>query len=638
MPKTEGSVWSFDLRSYNPNDLSDSDSDDALPDNLCSDGSTLVDQPLSEDNDTAVFKPNPWSIAKINAASRLASHSAQKSQESYDVRKISEINKAYEKKQPKGRIVDLLKKQAQQPSAGKISGLRPLDAPLSGNTRKPGYPSKSSTLSDSFPAVLGNRHHLGKCDYTKAVDSTRRLRNAPCDTDPLSTGRRAIHTKTAFSSNARAESRLSISGNCATQSSGASRSGSLFQSGQESSTWASIGQSPLGPCIVASEHSPGALPRAVIPPQHQALPASDPPYRGPDVSSSLINQISTSFHDDSGAPLRTCLPLEFQTQKATTPALANANESPTHLSSQNRVSIKKATKPSMTPSTALTSWTSPASSTHLTSTPFAPPHASTYMYAQEPSVIDIPSISHNIVDEQNAFPIKNRQGAQTKLSEAHAPQPQEGVLPNVESRPRSQSAVAVPASQSKPDFPVLTHRPVSSAPALECLPAMSRTRLETDKPPRFTSVHKRGPTTSLPAPGAEIVGASCLSLPHAGESAYNHPALRSSVDDDAEWSTLPKRNHRPPSAQSKSLITSSAKFLLPTRTRAPSPTESHEVEAGKRPRITLYHPPPRTAAIDLAGLEGRYACVRSAMRKVRTPDILHLGSCLGRSVHGGRPG
>jgi hypothetical protein len=72
MPKAEDSVWSFDLRSYNANDFSDSESDDVLPDNLCSDGSTLVDQPLSEDNDTAVFNPNPWSIAKINAASRSA--------------------------------------------------------------------------------------------------------------------------------------------------------------------------------------------------------------------------------------------------------------------------------------------------------------------------------------------------------------------------------------------------------------------------------------------------------------------------------------------------------------------------------------------------------------------------------------
>src|SRR6266404_1544277 len=72
MPKTNDSIWSFNLRTYNPNDFSDSESDDSLPDNLCSDGSTLVDQPLSEDNDTAIFKPNPWSIAKINAASRSA--------------------------------------------------------------------------------------------------------------------------------------------------------------------------------------------------------------------------------------------------------------------------------------------------------------------------------------------------------------------------------------------------------------------------------------------------------------------------------------------------------------------------------------------------------------------------------------
>ena len=72
MPKSDDSLWSFNLRSHNPCDFSDSDPDDPLLDNLCSDGSTLVDHPLSEDNDTAEFRPNPWSIAKINAASRLA--------------------------------------------------------------------------------------------------------------------------------------------------------------------------------------------------------------------------------------------------------------------------------------------------------------------------------------------------------------------------------------------------------------------------------------------------------------------------------------------------------------------------------------------------------------------------------------
>ena len=74
MPKTDDSVWSFNLRSHNPCDFSDPDSDheDLLVDNPCSDGSTLVDHSLNEDNDTAVFKPNPWSIARINAASRVA--------------------------------------------------------------------------------------------------------------------------------------------------------------------------------------------------------------------------------------------------------------------------------------------------------------------------------------------------------------------------------------------------------------------------------------------------------------------------------------------------------------------------------------------------------------------------------------
>ena len=77
MPESDGSPWSFDL-CYNPCDFSDSDPDDP-PDNLCSDGSTLVDHPLSEDTDTAVFKPNPWSIARINAASRLAQKYALRS-------------------------------------------------------------------------------------------------------------------------------------------------------------------------------------------------------------------------------------------------------------------------------------------------------------------------------------------------------------------------------------------------------------------------------------------------------------------------------------------------------------------------------------------------------------------------------
>lgn len=177
----------------------------------------------------------------------------------------------------------------------------------------------------------------------------------------------------------------------------------------------------------------------------------------------------------------------------------------------------------------------------------------------------------------------------------------------------------------------------SSAQASEYLPTMSRNQLETDKPPRFPPLHRRTPTPGLPTLESGLVGVSSLPVRRTWGSAYDHPALRLATDDDAEWSTLPKRKP-PPSVQSRDSIASSAKFFLPTRTRTPPPMESREAEVGKRPRITLYRPPPRTAAIDLVGLESRYACVRSAMRKVRTPDVLHPGSCLGRSVLASGPG
>jgi hypothetical protein len=71
----------------------------------------------------------------------------------------------------------------------------------------------------------------------------------------------------------------------------------------------------------------------------------------------------------------------------------------------------------------------------------------------------------------------------------------------------------------------------------------------------------------------------------------------------------------------KDMITSSAKFHLPIRSRGMSSmTEPHEERMEKRPRITLYRPPPRTATVDTADLEGRYACVRDTMRKVSIVD------------------
>lgn len=53
--------------------------------------------------------------------------------------------------------------------------------------------------------------------------------------------------------------------------------------------------------------------------------------------------------------------------------------------------------------------------------------------------------------------------------------------------------------------------------------------------------------------------------------------------------------------------------------------ENHEERSGKRPRITLYRPPPRTATVNLDGLEGRYTLVRNTMRKVRTLVTTDMG-------------
>jgi hypothetical protein len=109
-------------------------------------------------------------------------------------------------------------------------------------------------------------------------------------------------------------------------------------------------------------------------------------------------------------------------------------------------------------------------------------------------------------------------------------------------------------------------------------------------------------------------------------SAYDHPALQPTPEDDTEWSTLPQRQ-RQPSERLNNSIATSAKFRLPICPRTSSPTtEPDEVGMRKRPRISLYRPPPRTATVDIASLESRYALVRGAMRKVRTRYIKDMDS------------
>lgn len=134
-----------------------------------------------------------------------------------------------------------------------------------------------------------------------------------------------------------------------------------------------------------------------------------------------------------------------------------------------------------------------------------------------------------------------------------------------------------------------------------------------------------GQANSLNLPAPEIVDASRPAHSRTRISVYDHPALKPSVDNDCEWSTFSHRKSRP-RGLSSDLITTSAKFRLPIRSNVlPPTTEKHEERTEKRPRITLYNPPPRTVTLDLAGIESRYALVRGTMRKVRTFIIIITG-------------
>ncbi|KAI0044776.1 hypothetical protein FA95DRAFT_1574231 [Auriscalpium vulgare] len=114
------SEWSFNMRSHQC--LSDSDSDTSPPHSpssamLSDDTRQFLDLDLSSREDSAVYKPNPWSIAKVNAASRPAPAPAQP--------KPATTRCDKQRKQPTGIIADMLRKQAQQPSAPEGTGLKP---------------------------------------------------------------------------------------------------------------------------------------------------------------------------------------------------------------------------------------------------------------------------------------------------------------------------------------------------------------------------------------------------------------------------------------------------------------------------------------------------------------------------------
>jgi hypothetical protein len=172
----------------------------------------------------------------------------------------------------------------------------------------------------------------------------------------------------------------------------------------------------------------------------------------------------------------------------------------------------------------------------------------------------------------------------------------------------------IAASVPRTISPTLSTLPVPASRATSDLP----NQYETDDLSKPASVY-----TNLPTP--ELIDASRPAPSYTRKSAYDHPTLQPPVDDDSEWSTLPQRKPRS-RVLSSNLITTSAKFRLPIHSRDLSPTtENHEERTGKRPRITLYRPPPRTVTVDFDSLEGRYALVRGTMHKVRTLVTTDMG-------------
>jgi hypothetical protein len=116
------SDWSFNLRTIHPDDSEDSDSERQST-AVSEETQLLKDLDLSSRQESVDYKPNPWNIAKINAASRPDRPSIAQADESTLVTAAGVVTRK-KLKSPKGRIVDSFKKQAKRPSATTCAKLR----------------------------------------------------------------------------------------------------------------------------------------------------------------------------------------------------------------------------------------------------------------------------------------------------------------------------------------------------------------------------------------------------------------------------------------------------------------------------------------------------------------------------------
>ena len=448
-----------------------------------------------------------------------------------------------DKKQPQGRIVDLLKKQAQQPPSDTCPGLRPLETSLSSGSNKLGENYKKPEPPRFVTATPAKGRPSG---YTgKAVKNTRQLRGATRDKCPFSPVGRISSTK-AVTSSLPSDPSADRGRERVIRSSAATRSNLLSQPArvQTSSTHASVDQS-IGcfPDVVDSGFL-GSWGHSADPPgtqSSQAIPAKTPiacasprclaPSKGPSVEVLHTHRLSdkqSAFPNEIAQSLRlhTRSNLIFHTRLIV------------HLQLQHRIWNPQLNRLQLSRLLVL-------------SLAYHCRHINVYSFSSTLTYIIITTLAR--------------------------------------------------------------HDTLAS----HFIPVVSLSQCEPDEPSETVSVHSQTAHPSLPTP--ELIDPFSPAPPRKWESAYNHPALQLPADDDNEWSTLPQRKAGP-RKRPKDPITNSAKFSLPIWSRVRSPkNETYGERTEKRPRITLYRPPPRTVNVDLTGIESRYACVRDAIRKVCIP-------------------
>jgi hypothetical protein len=169
-----------------------------------------------------------------------------------------------------------LNKQAQQPASDTTPGLRPPDVhALSSGTKKCENYSRRPDLVDSGSVVSTSGHRpINPGRLPKVLVGTHQPRGASCELCPLSTS--LIYYVKAATSSVTIKPHYLSEG--VTQNFGTSRSPLLPQSARSSSTLVSIGNS-----------------------QYQAHSAPPTTHKKQHVSSSLVNQGSTTAHDHPGA-------------------------------------------------------------------------------------------------------------------------------------------------------------------------------------------------------------------------------------------------------------------------------------------------------------------------------------------------